>query len=270
MTRIAAFAAALLLLAVPALSAPTDVVDVSVRPGVTIRYLATSPEGQVKAAVILLAGGNGALQLGPTGTIGRLGGNFLIRSRELFARQGFFVAAVDASSDNQNGMNGAIRLSAQHAQDVGRVIADVRTRTGGAAVWVVGTSAGTLSAANVAARLSGADASMRPAGVVLTSTMTTLGAPECGRTVYDAGLADIRIPVLLVSHENDACPCSPGSSAVGSRLLAACSGAPSKEHRTFTGGTPPIEPPCEARTAHGYSGIEESVVEFIAGWIKSH
>ncbi|HEY3249316.1 MAG TPA: alpha/beta hydrolase [bacterium] len=235
-----------------------------------MRYLVTSPEGQLKAAVILLAGGNGALRLGSTGTIGRLGGNFLIRSRELFARQGLFVAALDASSDNQSGMNGEIRLSAQHAQDIGRVIADVRTRTGGAAVWLVGTSAGTLSAANVAARLSGAEVSLRPAGVVLTSTMTTLGAPECGKTVYDAGLGDIRIPVLLVSHENDACPCSPGGSAVGSRLLAACSGAPSKEHGIFTGGTPPIEPPCEARTAHGYFGIEESVVEFIAGWIKSH
>jgi pimeloyl-ACP methyl ester carboxylesterase len=268
--QIAVFAAALLLAAAPALSAPAEVVDVNVRPGATMRYLAIAPEGQAKAAVILLAGGNGALRLSPTGTIGRLGGNFLIRSRELFARQGLFVAALDASSDNSNGMNGAIRLSARHAEDIGRVVADVRNRTAGAAVWLVGTSAGTLSAANAAARLSGAEVSMRPAGVVLTSTMTTLGAPECGKTVYDAPLVDIRVPVLVVSHENDACPCSPGSSVVGSRLLAACPRAPAKEHKVFTGGSPPVEPPCEARTAHGYLGLEASVVEFIAEWVKSH
>ncbi|MGH2349756.1 MAG: alpha/beta hydrolase [bacterium] len=269
MKRIATFAAVLLLAAAPALSASAEVVDVAVRPGVTMRYLAISPEGPPKAAVILLAGGNGALRLGPAGTIGSLGGNFLIRSRELFAREGLFVAALDASSDNQIGMNGAIRLSARHTDDIGRVVTDVRNRAGGAAVWLVGTSAGTLSAANAAARLSGAEGSMRPAGVVLASTMTTLGAPECGKTVYDAPLADIRVPVLVVSHENDACPCSPGGAIVGSRLLTACARAPAKEHKVFTGGSLPIEPPCEARTAHGYLGIEENVVEFIAGWIKT-
>jgi pimeloyl-ACP methyl ester carboxylesterase len=236
-----------------------------------MRYLAVAPDGSPAAAVILFAGGNGLLRLSPAGSFGTdLGLNFLIRSREQFARHGLFVAALDAASDRQGGMNGAIRLSEQHAQDVGKVVAHVKSRTGSTRVWLVGNSAGTLSVANAGARLSRADQTMRPAGVVLTSTMTTLGALECGKTVYDAALADLRMPVLVVSHENDGCPCTPGGAAAGNRLLGACSRAPAKEHKIFTGGSAPISGPCDARAPHGFFGIEDSVVEFIASWVKTH
>lgn len=211
------------------------------------------------------------MRLSPSGTIGNLGGNFLIRSREQFARHDLFVVALDAASDRQGGMNGPVRLSEQHAQDIGKIVADVKNRTGGAAVWLIGTSAGTLSAASAGARLSGADQATRPHGIVLTSTMTTLDAAGyCGRSVYEASLGEIRVPVLVVSHENDDCQCSPGSSAVGARLLASLARAPAKEHKTFTGGRDPISEPCEARSPHGFFGIEDSVVEFIADWIKTH
>lgn len=273
--RLTILAVAIALLLLPALAFPapavtTEVVTVTVRPGATMRYLALSPGGSPTVAVILLAGGNGALRLSPTGAFGSdLGGNFLIRSREEFARHGLYVAALDAASDHQGGMDGSVRLSAQHAADIGRVIADVRSRTGGAAVWLIGTSAGTLSAAGAGARLSGADPAVRPHGLVLTSTQTTLVTGLCGKSVYDASLRDIRVPVLVVSHGHDGCACSPGSPEVGARLLAALSGAPVKELRLFTGGNPPASAPCEARAPHGFFGIEASVVEFIAGWIKS-
>ncbi len=266
-------AVAIALLFAPTLAslALAEVVSVEVRPGATMRYLAISPGGQPRAAVILLAGGNGALRLSPSGSIGSLGGNFLIRSREAFVRQGLFVAALDAASDRQDGMNGAIRLSEQHAQDIGKVVADVKNRTGGTAVWLIGTSAGTLSAASAGARLSGAAQTMRPHGIVLTSTMTTLDAAGyCGKSVYDASLSQIRVAVLVVSHQDDGCQCSPGSSAVGAKLLASLAGAPAKEHKIFTGGSAPITGPCEARAPHGFFGIEDSVVEFIVDWIKSH
>lgn len=210
------------------------------------------------------------MRLSPSGSIGNLGLNFLIRWREQFARRGLYVAALDAASDRQGGMDGAIRLSRQHAQDIGKVVADVKNRTGGAAVWLVGTSAGTLSAANAGARLSAADAAMRPRGIVLTSTQTTLAAGYCGKSVHDAALGEIRLPVLIVSHQDDGCPCSPGNAAVGARLLAACSRAPAKEHKIFAGGSPPISGPCDAEAPHGFFGIEEGVVEFIVNWVKAH
>ena len=270
-TRGLAIALALLFAPTPAVSAPvSEVVTVEVRSGVTLRYLATPPAGQPRAAVILLAGGNGALRLSPSGSIAALGGNFLIRSRERFARHDLFVAALDAASDRQEGMDGSIRLSQQHAQDIGKVIADVKNRTGGAAIWLVGTSAGTLSAAGAGARLSGAEPAIRPHGIVLTSTLTTLVAGLCGRSVHNASLAEIRGSMLVVSHEHDGCPCSPGRAAVGARLLAALPNARAKEIKIFTGGSPPLSTPCEARSPHGYFGLEDSVVEFIANWIISH
>lgn len=270
--RIAALAFAFLFAPTLASPAIVEVVNVEVQAGATMRYLANSPGGQPKAAVILFAGGDGALRLSPSGSIGALGLNFLIRSRDLFARQGLYVAALDAASNQQGGMNGAIRLSRQHALDIGKVVVDVKNRSGGAAVWLIGTSAGTLSAASAGAQLSGAEPAMRPHGIVLTSTLTAAPDPagRCGKSVYDVSLGAIRVPVLLVSHQDDGCICSPGSSAVGDRLLAALSGAPAKELEIFTGGNAPISGPCDARAPHGFFGIEERVVEFIANWIKNH
>jgi len=243
----------------------TETITVNVRPGATMRYLAVSP-GEPKAAVILLPGGNGALKLDAGGQIGsNLSGNFLIRSRGMFAREGLYVASLDAASDQQAGMNGQVRLSPQHAQDVAKVIADVKTRAG-VPVWIIGTSAGTLTAANVGARLRGD----RPHGVVFTSTMTQLQAGHCGKSVYDAQLSAISVPVLVVSHSEDGCGCSPGGEAPNKKLLAALSGASAKEQKVFSGGSPPVSAPCEAKAQHGYFGIEGSVVKAIADWIKGH
>jgi hypothetical protein len=243
----------------------TEVVDVPVRAGAVMRYLSVPARGQARAAVILLAGGKGALKLSPAGAFGDLSLNFLIRTRDQFAAQGLAVAALDAPSDHLGGMNGKIRISVEYAQDVSKVIADIKKRTG-LPVWVIGTSAGTLSAANVGAR-----SNPGPDGVVLTSTMTTLdSAGYCGMTVYSAPLASIKRPVLVVSHKDDGCACSPGSQEVGAKLVGALSGAPAKEFKMFTGGSPPRSPPCEAYSQHGYLGIEGEVIRAIAEWIKMH
>src|SRR5436190_2960791 len=193
----------------------TETITVNVRPGATMRYLAVSP-GEPKAAVILLTGGNGALKLDANGQIGALGGNFLIRNRNLFAREGLYVASLDAASDQQGGMNGQVRLSPQHAQDLAKVIADVKKRAG-VPVWLAGTSAGTLTTANVGARLRGDG----PHGVVFTSTMTQLVPGLCGKSVYDAQLSAFTGPALVVSHSDDGCGCSPGGAGPNNKLLAA-------------------------------------------------
>jgi hypothetical protein len=94
----------------------SEVVTVRVRPGVTMQYLEIKGSERPSAVVILFAGGNGVLALQPSGKIGTdLALNFLIRSRQLFAREGLTVAALDVASDlRRSGMNGDIRLSAQH------------------------------------------------------------------------------------------------------------------------------------------------------------
>ena len=245
-----------------------ELVAVQVRPGVTMNYLGLVGRESPVAAVVLLAGGRGVLDLGPTGSIGTdLRLNFLIRSRELFAREGFYVAVLDAASDLEEGMNGAYRLSLLHAREIGHVVAHLKGRLG-VPVWLAGTSSSTLSIANAAARLPIADLP-RPDGIVMTSSMTAL-TPVCVRTVYEASLSAIRGPVLVVSHRDDDCECSPGSAAAGSRLIAALTGTSRKEHRMFTGGLAPVSGPCAARAPHGFFGIEERVVKSIADWIRAH
>jgi len=243
-----------------------ELVAVQVRPGVTVSYLGLVGSKKPAAVVVLLAGGNGVLDLGQGGSIGTdLRLNFLIRSRELFARQGFYVAALDAPSDRDEGINGAYRLSLLHARDLGQVIAHLKGRLG-LPVWLVGTSSGTLSAVNAAAQL---PAPNRPHGIVITSSLTELAA-HCVMTVYDAPLSAIRGPVLVVSHRDDECACTPGSADAGNRLVAALTGTSAKAHRIFTGGSAPLSGPCAARAPHGFFGIEERVVTSIADWIRAH
>jgi len=253
---------------------PPPPVEVKVRPGVTIKYLAlVKPKTTPRAAVILFAGGNGLLSLQPNGTIGtNLSGNFLVRSRDLFVQRNLFVAVVD--TPNQVAIDGNVRLSAQYAQDNAHVIADVRGRIDGGKVWLVGTSTGTMSAASIAARLPRIapptkDNLRRPDGIVLTATQSNVVKGVCGRTVFNAQLSAVNVPALVVHHLADDCRCSPSKFAP--KVVAALTAAPAKELITFTGGDPPIsKDPCMARTPHGFLGIEDKVVADIAGWIRDH
>ena len=54
-----------------------------------------------KAAAIFFTGGNGHLQNSAQGEIGQGKGNFLMRTRQLFADPGLLVVVVDAPSDHQ-------------------------------------------------------------------------------------------------------------------------------------------------------------------------
>jgi hypothetical protein len=243
-----------------------EVVTVTTLRGATIKYLALAPSGPAAAAVILLAGGNGALGLDATGTITTtLEGNFLIRSRQLFVDNGLYVAALDVASDHSSGLTMSYRLQIQHAQDVRQVVVDVRTRAS-APVWLVGTSAGTLSVANTATR-GRIYPPAPPHGIVFTSTLThkSMGCPK---SVGDVSLGFIRLPTLIVSHRDDACTCTPSVDA--DALSSALTGTSVKEVQLFTGGDPPISAPCQAKSQHGYFGIEATVVGASAAWIKAH
>jgi hypothetical protein len=254
---------------------PPPPVEIEVRPGVTVKYLALSPQNPKfgpRDAVVLFAGGNGLLDLQPNGSIGNLSGNFLVRSRDRFAQRNLFVAVVD--TPNQVAIDGNVRLSAQYAEDMSRVIADVRKRARADQVWLVGTSAGTISAASIAARLPRlmpptSDNERRPDGIVLTATQSTLVKGLCGRTVFNAQLAAVNVPAFLAHHVADGCRCSPMSAA--GKVLTALTGAPAKDSRKFSGGPPPKSPdPCMAMTPHGFLGIEDSVVEAIAEFVRKH
>jgi|SRR5215470_1448848 len=246
-----------------------EVAMVATHGGTTTRYAVGRAQGAPQGTLVLLAGGGGHLDLDGNGCPRALKGNFLVRSLAHFHSAGFATALVDAPSDHpgEDGLMG-FRATAQHADDLGRVIADFRKRAN-QPVWVVGTSRGTISATNVAARLAapvGAD------GVVLTSAVMSGGAggrkPWVVQTVFDFPLEAIRVPVLVVGHAGDTCPRTPAT--LMGKITARTNGA-REQVVTVTGGpggAPVGLEACEGRTPHGFIGQEAAVVAGIARFIR--
>jgi Serine aminopeptidase, S33 len=257
--------AAVLALVVAALvgtaaAATDEFVRLDTRPGVTVPYLLVRPSGPPTASVVLFAGGHGHLALSPSG-IGWGKGNFLVRTRHRFAEHGLLVAVVDSPSDRGGQGLWRFRSTADHAEDVRIVIAAVR-RTAAVPVWLVGTSMGTVSAANAGARLREGG----PDGLVLTSSVTRPNREQL-ESLVDVRVKDIRIPTLVVHHRDDGCPSTPYQDAVA--LMGSLTQTPRHALITMEGGLPPRSKPCDALSAHGYLGIEDKVVAVIAGWITA-
>ncbi len=244
-----------------------EVVTIPTHGGTTTRYAYASPP-QATVAVVLLAGGGGHLDLDDKGCPRALAGNSLVRSIPNFHALGFATALVDAPSDHpgDDGLGG-YRIAADHAEDLGKIVADVRARSK-APVWLIGTSRGSISAANAAARLSGASAAD---GVVLTSALMYGSAGKkswVAQTLFDVALESIRIPVLVIGHTQDKCLRSPPEQM--DRITARTSSA-REQVVTVTGGPgrsgAPSLAACEGRAPHGFVDQEAEVAAGIARFI---
>lgn len=260
------FTALCLLLVGPLAEAMDEkVVSLPTRPGVEQKFILIKAENPV-ASVILFAGGKGALQL----SNGLFGGvaidwgrnNFLVRTREQFVQAGFTVAVVDAPTDryDDDGMYGGFRSSDEHIVDIDVVIAYLREQ-GELPVWLVGTSRGTNSATHLALY-----SKQQPHGLVLTASMSE--SNNKGDAVTEMALSQVKLPVLIASHEDDMCHVTPPEGA--EEIKAAMTAAPKVEVKYFSGGDDPVSKACQARSQHGFYGIESEVVAYIADFIKAN
>ena len=245
--RLAVFAGLLALFLSPA-SAQVVVQDVG---GAPMMY-----SGQVnpRAVVFVFAGGDGTVNFDGTGRITHMGNNFLIRTQPLWLAQGFAYMTLGASLSLMGQ-----RHTPAYAQLIGRAIDAARARTG-APIWLIGTSMGSIAAANGAAHLPG-----KVAGVVLTSSVA---APNriSGETVFDSELGMIAVPALVVANRGDTCPdAAPGFAP---QILAALTRSPRRE-AIYVESREQRSAPCEAMSPHGYLGIEADVVRQISEWIRS-
>lgn len=239
-----------------------EVATIPTHDGTTTRYAYAAPQSP-KGVLVLLAGGGGHLDLDAQGCAQKLKGNSLVRSQALFHREGFATALVDAPSD-RHGVDGlgGFRAQAAHAEDLGKVIADLRTRAKGP-VWILGTSRGAISAANAASRLKDVD------GVVLTSPVTVGTARGrkawTAQTVFDNPIEDIRIPLLVVSHAQDGCFRSPPSGAQG--IAERYKGARAQVV-VVTGGSSGQGDACAGRSPHGFTGLDAELAAGIARFVR--
>lgn len=223
---------------------------------ITQSYLWTSKTATPKVIYLLFPGHPGVLNLrkDESGEIKfTLGGNFLIRSRHLFAGEDSAAASMDAPSDELGSFEDSFRTTLKPAQDIGAVIDDLKRRYPNARIAALGTSASVTGVAHLAKNLPD-----KIDAVVLTSSVSNgnfrIGMWGIGRFDFK----DIKQPLLFVHHLNDLCPYSPhrGVANLGYPLI------------TVIGQAHPKSEACQAKSAHGYLGRETQVVDAIRAWVE--
>ena len=202
--------------------------------GSPVPYVLTLDQPQPAFVVILMPGGVGVVgpEIRQDKLVMRAKGNFLIRSRALFADQDFAAVSTDATSSPE-------RMTA--------LLDDLARRFPKAAVYIIGTSRSTYATMRLAESLDG-----RVAGFVHSSSMNPIA-------VFDPRALKSRH--LIVHHRNDTCRVTGYASAASSHERYGT------ELLTMEGGITEGDP-CEAFAHHGYNGIERETVEKIKAWIR--
>lgn len=213
-------------------SARDELATARLSDGKDISYVLTTSGGTPRYGVILMPGGSGNLD--PRMVDGKLtlslGGNFLIRSRELFAEGPFVAASTDATTTPD-------RIMA--------IVRDLQRRYGSIPIYVIGTSRSTDATMTLSPALDG-----MVAGFVHTSSMNRIATFDTRK---------FKSRHLVVYHAMDACRVTAPSSSASARSNGV-------ETIEVTGGTSTGND-CEARAYHGYNGIERATVDKIKAWI---
>lgn len=213
-------------------------------------YVAGNP--QAKATLILLPGGDAPVGRVRDGEPGN--GNFLVRAREMFREAGFNVVIAFRASD-MNRLDYPYRAGPAHMGELDKVV-DFAAREFGKPVWLVGTSRGTVSGTAASIALG-----PKVAGLVLTSSVTN----RAYAAVPTQEISSIKVPVLVVHHQRDACRlCVPDEAR---RMVSGFRSASVRKFIMIDGGSDPEGDPCEARHWHGFIHYEQETVKLITDWI---
>jgi hypothetical protein len=188
-----------------------------------------------RGSVILLPGGDGAIRAGDSGDIHGLRGNQLVRTRHAYAARGLAVLVADAGTDLKSAVD---------------YMAAIRRP-----VTVIGTSRGTLRAAEGIAR------GARPDALVLTSGFLSPDSGSGSNVMSILGSPAALPRTLVIHHRQDSCK---ATLPAGVDPFIKWSAGRARVS-WLTGGVEEGDP-CQARGHHGFNGLDGQVVALAAGF----
>ncbi len=233
---------------------------------VAVQYMVHLPIGAPRAIVMLFNGGNGntGIVSDGVGGIAQVGNNFLVRSAQLFAEDGFLTITIDRPSTTVGFSNAEFdqyRVSPAHAEDIATVLAAVN-RTYGTRhlnIFLAGTSRGAIS---ITAQ------NMLGIGSMFSNPVTSAGGnPDnlwVGTTSTHPRLIPnfVNVPTHVLAHRHDGCFVSTPANSVLLHKDFLAAGVPSVVNGV-NGGFELDPNPCNALTFHGFLGIEREAVQTI-------
>ena len=223
---------------------------ISTREDVTISFIKNTPSNGIRAAAILFAGGDGDIGIDVENkTVGS--DNFLVRGRSLFSKNGFLTLTPDLPSDMDGVKND--RGNTDYRTDISFLVKQIRKQMS-KPIWLVGTSRGSIT-------LSYHAAALEIQGVALTATVTS-GNHD---TVFGGYLEKIKVPALIVHHENDLCVSSPAEGV--KEIMGALIHSPKKKLLLFREGESGGSNDCGPILPHGFLGIENKVIGTMSDWM---
>ena len=261
-----------------------------------VLHVPSNENAQIKGIAVLIPGGDmdakftGTPGADPVASLSELtgaSGNFLIRSAQMFADDGYLAVSIslpsDVPSQSSGSDNDPYRVSADHATDINAVLADVQAAarlvlqsSDNLPVFLIGTSRGAISAV---AQARAVDAENDVAGIAIPSAVTSGGgspltASDAGSPTYvgllaaDADNGLDAIPVHYLVHEYDLCSKSSPSDADALQAAMAGLGVDVTYTTVNNGFTSANQSnPCKANTYHGFLGMENAAVDEITTWM---
>ena len=187
------------------------------------------------ASVILMPGGDGAINAGPDGEINSLKENQLVRTRNAYVARGMAVLVVDAGID----LAQAVQFMRQIKEPV----------------TVVATSRGTIRAAI------GISRGAKPNALVLTSGFLTKESGTGPNVSSILGAPDALPPTLVIHHRNDGCAFTQPAGVEPFILWSA-----DRARAVWLSGGISVGNPCQALAYHGFNGLDDEVVTLAAGF----
>jgi hypothetical protein len=183
----------------------------------------------VRASVILLPGGDGAIRAGDQGDIHGLQGNQLVRTRKAYAARGLAVLVADAGTNLQS----AVEYMAAIKRPV----------------TVIATSRGTLRAAE------GIAGGARPDALVLTSGFLSPESGGGGNVMSILGSPSALPRTLVIHHRQDGCKFTQPAGVDPFIKWSA-----GRARVSWLSGGAEQGDPCEAGGHHGFNGLDGQVV----------